>query len=86
VVIAVGLIAGVYGETLSHSNIWRQLLPLGFAPLSLYLVGVSLVAVLSKSKKGAVLNLSSRLALLAVLPTMHIFWGAGFLVSAFKKS
>ena len=86
VLIAVGLIAGLFGETLNDPNVLGQLLQLGFAPLSLYLVGVGLVAVTSKSKKGAALNLTSRLALLAVLPTMHIFWGAGFLASAFKKS
>ena len=86
VFIVLGLALGIFGESLDSKNIWGQLLRLGFAPLSIYLVGVGIVAVMSKSKPGVSLDLTSRLALLAVLPTMHIFWGAGFLASAFKKS
>jgi glycosyltransferase involved in cell wall biosynthesis len=82
----IGLVFGIIGETLDSASLLGQLLKLGFAPLSIYLVGVGLVAVLSKTKPPVELNLTSRIALLAVLPTMHIFWGAGFLLSAFKKS
>jgi len=82
----IGLVLGIIGETLDSKNEWGQLLKLGFAPLSIYLLGVGLVAVLSKTKQPVAINLSSRIALLVVLPTMHIFWGAGFLFSVLKKS
>jgi len=84
---AIGLVLGIFGQTLDRGNFWHQFLQLGFAPLSIYLIAVCLIAVTSKSQKKVTLSLTSRLSLLAVLPTMHIFWGVGFLAGvASKKS
>jgi len=47
---------------------------LGLIPTLIYIALVLLSAISSKK-----LNLSSRLALLLVLPTMHLSWGSGFL-------
>jgi len=47
---------------------------LGLIPTSIYIALVLLSSVSAKK-----LNLSSRLALLLVLPTMHLSWGSGFL-------
>jgi len=47
---------------------------LGLIPTSIYIALVLLSAISAKK-----LNLSSRIALLLVLPTMHLSWGSGFL-------
>ena len=47
---------------------------LGLIPTSIYIALVLLSAISAKK-----LNLASRIALLLVLPTMHLSWGSGFL-------
>jgi hypothetical protein len=60
--ILVGLVLLVFGQ------------PLGILPSALYLLGVTLVAVLA-----AGLTLKARAALVIALAAMHLSWGWGFL-------
>jgi UPF0716 family protein affecting phage T7 exclusion len=52
---------------------------IGIIPTGFYLFIVAAVAMVSPG-----LSLSSRLALLVVLPTMHICWGVGFWVGLIR--
>ncbi len=78
---ALGIVLGALGATLWASQSLGTIAQLGFAPLSAYLAAVALVAVTATDKPKIQLNLSRRAALLIVLPTMHLWWGAGFLAS-----
>jgi len=82
---AVGIALGVLGGTSWAGSRAGAVLQLGFAPLSLYLVAVALIAVTAADKPKIRLDLTSRAALLVVLPTMHLWWGAGFLTSAWPR-
>ncbi len=78
---AAGIVLGVLGLTAFANSNAAPLLQLGFAPLSAYLLCVALIAVTAAAKPKINLDLKTRAALFAVLPTMHIWWGAGFLTS-----
>ena len=80
-----GILVGVLGRTVWSGGAVGAVLQLGFAPLSAYLLAVALIAVTSTDKPKIKLNLTTRAALLAVLPTMHIWWGTGFLTSAWPR-
>jgi succinoglycan biosynthesis protein ExoA len=64
--ILVAGIAGGFALAFSGYN-------LGIIPAAIYIMGVGAVASAAKN-----LSVSSRLALLTVLPVMHISWGLGF--------
>ncbi|MEO0024042.1 MAG: hypothetical protein RL196_483 [Actinomycetota bacterium] len=76
-----GITAGVLGATVWSGQLIGAVAQLGFAPLSAYLAGVALVAITATDKPKIELSLAKRAALLIVLPTMHLWWGAGFLAS-----
>ena len=82
---AVGILLGLLGLTEWPQGLAGALLRLGFAPLSIYLLAVALIAVTGESKPKIKLDLTTRGALLVVLPTMHLWWGAGFLSSAWPR-
>lgn len=71
VLVGVGLLVGLVGLLVGSPAAWALLLPGGYL---LAVVGASFVA-------GAGLGWRARLALPAVLATMHVSWGAGFLVA-----
>jgi glycosyltransferase involved in cell wall biosynthesis len=83
---AVGIVLGVLGLTALAGGSAATLLQLGFAPLSAYLVCVALIAVTAAERPKVKLDLTTRAALLLVLPTMHIWWGTGFLLSALPRT
>jgi len=82
---AVGIALGVLGRTVWAGGATGAALQLGFAPLSVYLLAVALIAVSADDKPKIKLDLAARGALLVVLPTMHLWWGCGFLSSAWTR-
>ena len=82
---AVGIVLGVLGRTVWSGGLVAALLQLGFAPLSIYLAAVALIAVSASDKPKIKLDLATRAALILVLPTMHLWWGSGFLSSLWRR-
>ena len=82
---AVGIALGVLGRTTWAGSAAGAVLSLGFAPLSIYLATVALIAVTAADKPKIRVDLATRAALLVVLPTMHLWWGTGFLSSAWPR-
>jgi len=82
---AVGIVLGVLGRTVWAGTVGGAVLQLGFAPLSIYLLAVALIAVTASDKPKIRVALATRAALLVVLPTMHLWWGTGFLTSAWSR-
>ena len=82
---AVGIVLGVLGRTVWAGSSAGAFLQLGFAPLSVYLLAVALISISSSDKPKIRLDLATRAAILVVLPTMHLCWGAGFLSSLWPR-
>jgi hypothetical protein len=78
-VMALGMLAGLAGSAglLSGAGLWAAIAACGFVIPALYAAGVSAVAALASRRIR--LGVAARLP--AVLATMHIAWGAGFLTS-----
>ncbi|WP_433775464.1 glycosyltransferase family 2 protein [Microbacterium sp. gxy059] len=79
VAVVVSAVVGILQATPLLSPLWTALAAITHLPLALYVVLVVGVAV---SRRGA--GLADRLWTLAVLPTMHLAWGAGFLAGVLR--
>jgi len=75
-----GVILGLIGEANNSALKLGWLAPLGYFAI------VTLAALSARPVSTGKYQVGTRLAVLLVLPTMHYFWGAGFLVGFFAKT
>jgi len=75
---AIGIVLAMMSSSRLTGTALGSVLQLGFAPLSAYLAAVMLVALSARDKPKIRVDLATRIALTAVLPTMHFCWGIGF--------
>lgn len=81
ILIVVALIVGVLQLTGVVSGVWSLVLSLVYLPLAAYILMVIGVAL---TTKGGGSTLADKLWTIAVIPTMHVAWGAGFLAGTLR--